>query len=241
MPKTSYGEQAWERARWLGAELGRVRRARGLELRELEALSGVRYDALRTMLAGRSAGPSFFAVGAVAEACGLSLDDLYRRSTGGARARTPEAFNLIARVATRFARNVDAALNHARPGLSLPQYRILVLLADGPSCPRDLAEIVHVSSATISSVLDGLAARGYLRRERDPADGRKIIVRLTPQGTRVLANANQAVEARIEDISRFLPPDQVERSVDVLTHWEDAINRRRRAYSAAAKGRDPES
>ncbi len=237
MPKTSYAEHAWDRARWLGAELGRARRDRGLELKDLEAQSGVRYDHLRTMLAGRSAGPSFFAVGAVAEACGLSLDDVYRRSRGDEPPSSADSFNLIARVATRFARNVDAALSHTGSGLSLPQYRILVLLADGPSGPRDLAEMVHVSSATISSVLDGLEARGYLRRERDPADGRRIIVRLTQPGRRVLANAHRAVEARIEDISRFLPPEQVARSVEILAHWEVAINRRRHANAESSRRR----
>ncbi len=228
MPKTAYGEQAWDRARWLGRELAGAREARGLELKELEEETGVHYDALRGLLAGRSAGPSFFAVAAVASACGLSLDDLYRRSLGGSRARSPEVFRLIARVATRFARNVDAALSHAKPGLSLPQYRILVFLADSPWSPGALAEKLDVSSATMSSVLDGLAVRGFLRRERDPADGRRLIIRLTRQGERALADANRAVEARIEDICRYLRPDQVDQSFDVMAHWDDALDRRMR-------------
>lgn len=51
---------------------------------------------------------------------------------------------------------------------------------------RIVAEETGVSKATLSGVLATLEKRGFLKRTRSPFDGRLVIVKLTPQGTRVI-------------------------------------------------------
>jgi DNA-binding MarR family transcriptional regulator len=46
----------------------------------------------------------------------------------------------------------------------------------------ELAAATHVTSGTMTSRVDRLSARGLVERHQDPADGRLVRVRLTPQG-----------------------------------------------------------
>lgn len=48
---------------------------------------------------------------------------------------------------------------------------------------RQVAESVGVSKATLSGVVKTLESRGWLRREQDAADRRRVRLRLTPDGT----------------------------------------------------------
>lgn len=49
-----------------------------------------------------------------------------------------------------------------------------------------LAKENHVTSGTMTNRLDRLGHRGLVQRETDPADGRGVIVRLTPRGREVV-------------------------------------------------------
>jgi transcriptional regulator with XRE-family HTH domain len=74
-----------ERAR--GERLGRVlREARGQRsMTEVAAKSGVPVETLRKIETGRIATPAFFTVVALADALGISLEEITRRSSGPAR------------------------------------------------------------------------------------------------------------------------------------------------------------
>jgi transcriptional regulator with XRE-family HTH domain len=74
-----------ERAR--GERLGRaLREARGQRsMTEIAAKSGVPIETLRKIETGRIATPAFFTVVALADALGISLEEIARRSSGPAR------------------------------------------------------------------------------------------------------------------------------------------------------------
>ena len=58
-----------------------------------------------------------------------------------------------------------------------------------PNCTQRLP-----TSATLTSILDRLAERGYILRESDPRDRRTFRVRLTAAGTRVAAKVSAWLE-----------------------------------------------
>src|SRR3954464_9863459 len=64
--------------------------------------------------------------------------------------------------------------------------------ADGSSV-EVLAEAMRVSHSRAVRVVDRLEAGGPARRERDPSDGRRALVRLEPAGREL---AERALEAR---------------------------------------------
>ncbi|MEO6713461.1 MAG: MarR family transcriptional regulator, partial [Mycobacteriales bacterium] len=54
-----------------------------------------------------------------------------------------------------------------------------ILGLNGASTPGGLAAATGLTSASITAVVDRLESKGYVRRERDPHDRRKVVVRLS--------------------------------------------------------------
>ena len=68
-----------------------------------------------------------------------------------------------------------------------------------------LAGGLRLSHSRTVRVIDRLEAEGLARRERDPGDGRGVLVRLTPAGdrvaTRVLAARGEALESALAGVA----------------------------------------
>ena len=74
----------------------------------------------------------------------------------------------------------------ARRTLSAHQASILDHLDDvEPVSLTDLARHMGVTTSTMSLNVDRLEQQGYVARTRDPADGRRVGLRLTRAGTRI--------------------------------------------------------
>lgn len=111
--------------------------------------------------------------------------------------------------------------NHAiaaKVGLGASDSQFMTLLQTyGPLTPRQLTEHTGLTSGTVTGVIDRLEAHGFVTRQPDPADRRKVVVtplletihkRLAPlyadQGNRLAGVlASRSVE-QLETISAFL-------------------------------------
>ena len=102
----------------------------------------------------------------------------------------------------RLARVVEAAV--ATTDLTLSQYRVLAALDEGQEAASRLADKLAVSRPSITGVVDGLVARGLVRRDHATCDRRRIDIGLTDAGRLVLAAADAAVEERNERIEQLL-------------------------------------
>ena len=107
-----------------------------------------------------------------------------------------------ARAAAKLARQVTIPLVDL--DLSLPQYRVLAFLDEGGTNPSELADRLSVSRPSITALMEGLTERGWVERERDPDDGRRVVHHLNDAGRAVLAAADTAVGARLERIGRHV-------------------------------------
>jgi DNA-binding MarR family transcriptional regulator len=68
-------------------------------------------------------------------------------------------------------------------GLTMQQFRVVMLLSqDGPLPHSELAHALGVSLASVTGLVDRLAARGIVERTPSPADGRVRLAGLTAQG-----------------------------------------------------------
>lgn len=120
----------------------------------------------------------------------------------------PTPLELVGRVlvlAQRLERSVNEAL--AAHGLTLGQFDILATLrregTDGRLTPTQLMQSVALSSGGMTNRLDRLEAAGLVRRERDPDDRRGVVIRLTPDGRKVI---DAATETRFTEAEESLPP-----------------------------------
>jgi long-chain acyl-CoA synthetase len=113
--------------------------------------------------------------------------------------------------------------------LSLPQYRVLALLNEGSAVASALAERLAVRPPSVTSVVDGLVARGLVDRVPRQDDRRRVTLRLTPAGVRVLAEADAAADARVAEIAGALGPEPAARLIEDLGRWHEAMVTRHRA------------
>src|SRR6185503_15721476 len=111
----------------------------------------------------------------------------------------------------RIKRAMDATL--AQYGLTHPDFQVLGTLrlwrSDHRSSPGELAADLELSSGTMTSRLDRLEEAGYIRRLRDPADRRGVVVELTDEGERAWDEA-ASVQGRREAFfaSTLTKPEQ---------------------------------
>jgi DNA-binding MarR family transcriptional regulator len=79
----------------------------------------------------------------------------------------------------------DMTRTLARDGLTTSRAHILwVLVHRGPTTQRALADALGVSPRTVTGLVDGLVASGFVTREPHPTDRRAILVTFTPLGER---------------------------------------------------------
>jgi DNA-binding MarR family transcriptional regulator len=69
----------------------------------------------------------------------------------------------------------------ARIGMTVTDLQVIDLLESaGPTTAGQLADLTGLTTGAITGMLNRLEEAGFVRRERDPDDGRRVIVRLAP-------------------------------------------------------------
>ena len=69
----------------------------------------------------------------------------------------------------------------ARLGMTVTDMQVIDLLESaGPTTAGQLADLTGLTTGAITGMLNRLEEAGLVRRERDPSDGRRVIVRLVP-------------------------------------------------------------
>ena len=71
-------------------------------------------------------------------------------------------------------------------GLNSTDLRCLDWLSERAMSAGELADATGLSSAATTSLLDRLERRGFVQRERDTVDRRKVLVRMTPEGEQIV-------------------------------------------------------
>jgi long-chain acyl-CoA synthetase len=137
----------------------------------------------------------------------------------------------LGRVAARLAKQVERALTEV--GLSVPQYRVLANLSEGPSAASALAERLIVSRPSVTAIADGLVDRRLVRRHATPADRRAVIHVLTNRGFEVLATADEAIERRLHGLAANLSDNERRRAFAGLHAWQKALDAVRKKAAAA--------
>lgn len=92
--------------------------------------------------------------------------------------------------------NDDMTRRLARDGLTVSRAHVLWELGRrGPMTQKDLAGTLRVSARTVTGLIDGLVATGFVTREPHPADRRAFLVTFTEHGAdTVRAMAREQVE-----------------------------------------------
>lgn len=71
---------------------------------------------------------------------------------------------------------------------------------DGPLAQRDLTERLRLDKSTVSRMVAGLVRKGYVARERDPANRRLDRLLVTDEGRRAHREIREAFHTRHVDV-----------------------------------------
>jgi DNA-binding MarR family transcriptional regulator len=113
-----------------------------------------------------------------------------------------------------------------RLGIGSTDLECLGYLMDGPQTAGALAEATRLTTGAITGVIDRLERAGFVRREADPADRRKVVVRVTTA-------AAAKVAPLFEPIARAALSAMLGYSDDELRLLLDFLERNRGAALAA--------
>ncbi len=101
--------------------------------------------------------------------------------------------------------------------LTVPQLICLrQLLVVGEMTPGKIAEAVFLSQATVTGILDRLAAKGLIHRERSTVDRRKLLVNLTDRGKRMAVEMPWPLQERFAESLSSLGAGEQERIQETL-------------------------
>nr|WP_079035188.1 MarR family winged helix-turn-helix transcriptional regulator [Streptomyces hirsutus] len=114
--------------------------------------------------------------------------------------------------------NVDATLTG-------PQFAVLQITGENPgSDQRSIAALAALDTSTMADVARRLENRGLLSRTPSPADARRKLLDLTPEGRATVQAANQRARKLDEELLRPVPPEQRAQVLAYLStladHWE---------------------
>jgi long-chain acyl-CoA synthetase len=125
------------------------------------------------------------------------------------------------RVTAWLSKRVEFAL--AQMDLTLPQYRVLGILVEGSAAASGLAGRLAVRPSSVTAIIDGLVARGLVDRRHEEGDRRRIALRLTDEGARIVAEADRAVDDYLASIAAHLPDEEGAMVLRSLELWGQAL------------------
>ena len=106
------------------------------------------------------------------------------------------ASRLLLRTARLLRSHIDQALAPVELDMSQSLVLSMLAVAEGePSMPSELSATLDATRTQMTRLLDGLEARGLLRRRASASDRRSLELTLTPAGRRLLERAAPAVHA----------------------------------------------
>lgn len=109
-------------------------------------------------------------------------------------------------------------------GLTYPQYLVLnILWRDDGQAVGQIAEKLALESSTLTPLLKRLEAAGFVKRTRNPANERQVVVSLTGEGRALHSRAGCLGEALLQ-ASRQTPEELGDLNADVR-RLRDAIYR----------------
>ena len=106
-------------------------------------------------------------------------------------------------------------------GLSMSQFSILMQLHHkGPCGMSEISERFDVTPAAASQLVDKLVQSGYLERDEDPSDRRAKLLKLSPNGVKLVEQGMNERHRWMDDLAKHLSAEEqkkISEALDILT------------------------
>jgi DNA-binding MarR family transcriptional regulator len=129
----------------------------------------------------------------------------------------------------------------SRLGISPADLETMDLLSlHGPLTAGRLAELTGLTTGAITGVVDRLEAAGFVRRERDATDRRRVIVHLIPDRARKVGKIFEPLARALAELTRRYSDEQLALILDYTQRGNaitlEHIARVERAKSTSGRG-----
>ncbi len=110
--------------------------------------------------------------------------------------------------------------------LTVEQLQLLKNMDEDTALSQNqLCEVVHKSAANVTRILDRLERKGCVRREKNPADRRSILLFLTAQGRELVAEVTILLESFSEHLTRGISSQEQALLARILYKMQDNLDR----------------
>jgi DNA-binding MarR family transcriptional regulator len=101
----------------------------------------------------------------------------------------------------------------------LPQAELRALMLFGFErylTPKGISGRLGITKSRVTKIIDGLAAKGFVRKMADPVDSRVTLLALTPAGLRVQESIRSSMDNLRDQVLLRIDPDKRDTVLDSL-------------------------
>lgn len=120
-------------------------------------------------------------------------------------------------------RTIERATDH----VTLPQYRVLTLITNSPDRASRIAQNADVTRPSLTGLLDGLVAKGWVERSDVDGDRRGVSLAMTPAGKQAYEQARASMIAALSELLGHADTKTARRALDGLVALHEALLARR--------------
>lgn len=122
--------------------------------------------------------------------------------------------------------------------VSLGQYRVLAMVAGGGERAGGLADRLALGKPAVTSAVNGLEARGLVKRTAVASDRRVTQLDITPKGEAALARAEADMAAKLTELLELSGASSALAAINSLGEAIDRQRSQRRDRRMAMAGRE---
>lgn len=110
--------------------------------------------------------------------------------------------------------------------LPLNQFGVLCVLMDTQGLTiTDISRQLNISKQQMTNIIDKLVSAGYVSKEPDPVDRRRLVITIKRKGKKLLEEHMEQFRQRFESHAQNLTRDERQELATILRRYYELINK----------------